>query len=263
MPEPSHDLETGGEASVRRFREWCDTRRLRPGERIGSERQLADELGMTRTQLRPVLDVLEEEGYVQRRLGRSGGVFRDNGRIQRHLNTIQGVPEMVRQQGLPMTTVVLGAELGLALADEARNLQIPDDAAVCRVTRLRLVDGASWSLDHSTLPARMFPRLWERDLTGSLYEVLRTEFSVEPDRAEESLEVTSANSDQATTLGVPVGTPLLEIWRVTYNDADVPIEFAHDFFRADRTRVHLQKYGTNWKRALRGPHRADARRAAD
>ncbi len=246
----------GGEpVLVQRFREYCSARLLRPGERIGSERSLAEEFGTTRTQLRSALEYLEADGFVQRRLGRSGGVFRDNGRIQRHLNTVQGVPQMVREQGLTMTTVVLSADIGLSQPDEARNLSIPDDAIVCRVTRLRLVEGVSWSLDHSVLPASLFPRLWERDLTESLYEVLRTQFRVEPDRADESLEVVPANSDQAAVLAIEQGQPLLEIWRVTYDEHDTPIEFAHDFFRADRTRVHLQKYGTNWKRALRSPGR--------
>lgn len=243
----------GMDASLRRFRELCSAGRLRPGERIGSERAIADELGIPRTQLRAVLEVLEAQGFVQRRLGRTGGVFLDNGRIQRHLNTIQGVPEMVREQGLPMTTRVLHTEIALPFADEIRNLCIESDAPVVRATRLRLVGGRSWSLDHSVLPARRFPRLWERDLTGSLYGILRTEYEVEPDRAEESLEVVSASSEQARLLSIEEGAALMEIWRVTFDASDTPIEFAHDFFRADRTRVHLQKYGTNWKRAVRSP----------
>lgn len=247
---PARESEAD-ESAVQRFRDYCASQRLRPGERIGSERQLAEDLGLTRAHLRVILDVLQSEGFVQRRLGRAGGVFRDNGRIQRHLNTIQGVPQMVREQGLTMTTVVLGVELGLPQPDEARNLQISVDAAVCRVTRLRRVGGASWSLDQSVVPARLFPKLWERDLSGSLYETLRTIYGIEPDRAEESMEVVGATPEQAETLVVPAGAPLLEIWRVSYDGEDTPIEFAHDFFRADRTRVHLQKYGTNWKRAVR------------
>ena len=94
------------------------------GERIGSERELAERLGVTRSELRSALDVLERDGQVRRTIGRAGGVFRWDGKIERHLNTIEGVPDMLRQQGFRPGTAVLSSGIGLASGVEARALRI-------------------------------------------------------------------------------------------------------------------------------------------
>jgi GntR family transcriptional regulator len=235
----------------RRFLQLIREESFRPGELIGSERELAERLTVGRTVLRLVLGQLEDDGTIRRSLGRGGGVFFHDGRIQRHLNTIQGVPEMVRQQGMTLSTRVVRAELGTPNADEIRNLRLSGDDKVVRLERIRYVDDASWSLDTSVLPSRLFPGLLNRDLTLSLYSTLAAAFDTLLDHADETIEVVSASADQGELLSILTGSPLLLIWRVTYSTAGDAIEFAHDYFRADRTRVHTQKYGVNWKRAVR------------
>lgn len=222
-----------------------------PGEIMGSERALAERLGVGRAILRQAIDRMEAEGTVRRVLGRSGGVFFNDGRIQRHLNTVEGVPEMVLHQGRTISTVVLRAEVGLPQPDERRNLLLTGADAVLRIQRLRLVDNTPWSLDLSVLPAARFPGLLTHPLTGSLYHLLTSEYGLELDRADETVEAVPALDRQAELLGVPPASALLEIRRLAWDVQGTPVEYAHDFFRADRTRVHMQKYGTNWKRTVR------------
>jgi GntR family transcriptional regulator len=235
-------------AAVRRL---LREERFHPGESLGSERALAERLGVGRTVLRQALDRLEDEGVVRRSLGRSGGVFAHDGRLERHLNTTLGVPEMVRAQGLRVATRVLSATLGVPLPDEARNLRLGHDEPVLRIVRLRLVEDVPWSLDTSVLPSRRYPGLLQRDLTGSLYAVLTAEYGLELDRADETVEAVPATAEQAVLLQITVGAAVLEIRRTAHQVDGAPVEYAHDFFRADRTRVHLQKLGTNWKRTVR------------
>ncbi|MEU1026347.1 GntR family transcriptional regulator, partial [Streptomyces sp. NPDC005904] len=45
------------------------------GERLPSERELADRLGISRVTLREVLKVLTDQGLVESRRGRYGGTF--------------------------------------------------------------------------------------------------------------------------------------------------------------------------------------------
>ena len=213
--------------------------RFNPGELMGSERALAERLGIGRAVLRQAIERMEAEGTVRRVLGRSGGVFFNDGRIQRHLNTVEGVPQMVLHQGRAIATRVLRAEMGLPLPDERRNLRLDGGDAVLRIQRLRLVDGLSWSLDLSVLPAARFSGLLNHPLEGSLYHLLTSEYGLELDRADD------------TVVGVPAAAALLEIRRLAWDVQGAPVEYARDFFRADRTRVHMQKYGTNWKRTVR------------
>ncbi|TIC79317.1 GntR family transcriptional regulator [Nocardioides sp. GY 10127] len=222
---------------------------LRPGERLGSERGLAESLGVTRSALRDALDVLAGSGRVRRVMGRSGGVYASDGRIERRLNTIEGVPALLRQQGVGLTTVVLRADLGLATPPERRALRLPEDGVVVRVRRRRDAGGRPWSLERSTFPAVRVPGILERDLSGSLYELLGSGYDASPVEAEEEVDVRGADADAAAHLDLAEGEPVLHVWRVASTADGLPIELGTDLFRADRTRLHLRRYGASWKRS--------------
>ena len=61
------------EEVVERLRELIDVQELRPGDRLMSERELAERLGVSRTSVRQALTALEVMGLVDVRHG--GGVF--------------------------------------------------------------------------------------------------------------------------------------------------------------------------------------------
>ena len=73
---------------------------LRAGQRLGAERALATELGVSRSTLRQALAVLEERGMVRRVPGRGGGTFVSKGKIDRDLSRVVGVPALLRSQGV-------------------------------------------------------------------------------------------------------------------------------------------------------------------
>ncbi|MGO2658572.1 GntR family transcriptional regulator [Mycetocola reblochoni] len=246
---PGREPTAATRAVRSRLRAWLAEQRFEPGERIGTERALAERLGVGRTLLRGALDELEHEGRIRRTLGAQGGVFAHDGRIQRHLNTLQGVPQMVRAQGMSVSTRVLGVQLGVPSPDEVRALGLVEGASVTRVRRLRSVDGPSWSLDLSVLPTERFPGLSSRDLSGSLYLLLAEEYGMDLGRADETVEAVPATADQAEALDIDAGAALLRVRRRAVDIAERPVEYALDLFRADRTRVHMQRYGSNWKRS--------------
>lgn len=234
---------------VARVRELIREREARPGERIGNERELADSLNVPRTALRRALDVLEDEDAVRRVMGRTGGVFASDGKIERQINTTAGIPAMLRQQGIATHTDVVRVDLSAASPAEARALDLGSSSAVVRVVRRRSAAGAPWSLDTSVLPAALVPGIIAWDLSGSLYELLEREYGLVAAEADETIDVVPAGTDAASRLDVAEGDPLLQVWRVARTVTGVPFEFAHDFFRADRTRVHLRRFGSRWKRA--------------
>jgi GntR family transcriptional repressor for pyruvate dehydrogenase complex len=61
------------EQVVERLRELIDAQKLKPGDRLMSERELAERLGVSRTSVRQALTALEVMGLVRVRHG--GGVF--------------------------------------------------------------------------------------------------------------------------------------------------------------------------------------------
>lgn len=233
----------------RRLRRWLRDEQFRPGERIGSERGLAESLGIARSTLRAALSRLENDRVVYRAMGRSGGVFASDGKIDRNPNTIEGVPSILRQQGFSSSTAVLRTEVAVASPAERRNLELDVGDPVFRLTRRRDADGMPLSLDRMSLPARRFPDLHRFDFRTSVYATLTEHYGLEISHANETIDVTPATREHAEVLGIDEGASLIDIWRTTYSGDGTPIEFAHDLFRSDRTRVTVRRYGARWKRA--------------
>ncbi len=159
-------------------------------------------------------------------------------------------PGIVRRQGRQLRTQVLAASLTEASHQVARALDLAVADPVFKIRRVRFVDDTSWSLDTSYLAAAKFPGLLDLDLTGSLYETFTRHYGFTLDHADETIELHYASAEEAQALKIDVAAPLFELWRVTFDADDGPLEFAHDLFRADRTRVHMQKHGVNWKRSV-------------
>ena len=216
---------------------------LRPGERLGSERDLAMSLGVSRSTLRHALGVLQDEGTVRRVPGRGGGTFVAQSKIERDLSRIVGVPAMLRSQGVTAGTRVVRAGLDPADDGAAAELGREPGALVVSLVRIRLADGSPISVEHATFPADRFPGLLELPLGGSMYELLEEHYGARPGEAVERIEVVPASPDEGSILGVAPGSPLLSIMRTTVDEDGKPIEYSHDLFRAERTRIVVRTPG--------------------
>jgi GntR family transcriptional regulator len=211
---------------------------LRPGQRLGAERALAAEMGVSRALLRQALAIMEDGGMIRRVPGRGGGTFVAKGKIDRDMSgRIEGIPALLRSQGVTAGTHVLSARLAEPGDAAARALRLRQGELVIDLMRLRLADGSPFSLEHAQFPARRFPGLLELPLGGSVYELLAERYDAGPATQVELIEVRLASADEALLLDVPPGAALLAISRTASDAHADPIEYALDLFRGDRTRV--------------------------
>jgi GntR family transcriptional regulator len=192
---------------------------LAPGDRLPPERALAEEHGVSRMTVRQALQSLEARGLLRRAIGRNGGSFVAQPKVERDLGTFSGLSEQLARQG-----VVAGA----------RVLSAGEVDGAVEIVRVRLADGEPFAVERSSFPADRFRGLLKCDLTGSLYELLG---DGAPVRAVERIEPVLADADDAAALGLRVGAPLMLVDRVAYDDAGLVVETARDVFRGDRTRI--------------------------
>jgi GntR family transcriptional regulator len=192
---------------------------LAPGDRLPPERALAEEHGVSRMTVRQALQSLEARGLLRRAIGRNGGSFVAQPKVERDLGTFSGLSEQLARQGVVAGARVLSAcELGGAV----------------EIVRVRLADGEPFAVERSSFPADRFRSLLQCDLTGSLYELLGDDAPV---RAVERIEPVLADADDAAALGLRVGAPLMLVDRIAYDEDGLVVETARDVFRGDRTRI--------------------------
>jgi GntR family transcriptional regulator len=196
--------------------------RLAPGDRLPPERELAVAHGVSRMTVRQALQMLESRGLLRRSIGRSGGSFVAQPKLERDLGTFSGLSEQLRRQGV---------------AAGARVVSAREVDGELEIVRVRLADGEPFALERSRFPADRFAGLLDLDLTGSLYDLLAEHFDAAPVRAVERIEPVLADAGEAEALALPVGAPLMLVDRTAYDDDGLVVETARDVFRGDRTRI--------------------------
>lgn len=252
VPTSGAAIGPAAEEVRRQLLEQISRGQLRPGERLGAERDLALSLGVSRSTVRQALAALEEAGVVSRVPGRGGGTFVRRKKLERDLSQVVGVPALLRQQGMTAGSRIVSTRM-VAADDQTRaELGLDEGGYVFDVVRIRLADGTPISLEHARLPAQRFPGLLDEPLGGSLYELLQERYGTVPGEAVEHIEVVTAGEDEASILGLEPGAPLLSISRTTQDVDGVPFEFSHDLFRADRTTITVRTPATSRSRGGQG-----------
>ncbi|HUZ26016.1 MAG TPA: GntR family transcriptional regulator [Streptosporangiaceae bacterium] len=210
---------------------------LAPGDRLPAEHDLAAWLGVSRMTLRHALSELAQRGLVIRAVGRHGGTFVAEPKLDQDVTTLAGFSEQLRRHGMVAGARVLAAAQIQAGPAAAAALDLSVGDPVHEVRRIRLADGHPMVLEHSQFPAALFPGLIQCRLDGSLYELAETKFGQRPHRAKETFEPVIAGVREAEALEVDEGAPLMLVERTAYSRSGLPLEFARDLFRGDRTRV--------------------------
>jgi len=221
----------------RRLLDMISAGELRAGDKLGTERDLAAAVSVSRSTLRRALARLAQDGIVRRVPGRAGGTFVAQPKVDRDLSVVVGLPEYLRRQGFVAGTQVLSATITTADEATSAHLEVAAGSLVVTIVRIRLADGVPLSLERTRLPADRVPGMLELPLSGSIYDLLAERYAMTPEDVIEHLEVVQASPDEAALLGIENRSPLLAITRTSRTGDGVSFEFSNDLFRADRTRV--------------------------
>jgi GntR family transcriptional regulator len=211
---------------------------LRVGDRLPAERELADQLQVSRGTIRQALDALAARGLVERGVGR--GTFVAAGKVEVRLHDVAGFTEQMARAGLQAHARVLRGAVTPVPAQVAAALEVEEGAPALRVERLRLAGRLALTLEDSWIPCERFPGLEELDLRGSIYALMRELYDRAPVRVVEALEPVVAQEHSAQALGVPAGAPLMLVERTAYDGQGVAVEYARDLHRGDRARFVVE-----------------------
>ncbi|WP_137652689.1 GntR family transcriptional regulator [Bifidobacterium moukalabense] len=229
---------------VHRIRALIRDQELHPGERLGSERALAQSFGISRSDLRTALAVLEASHEVIRKIGRAGGIVVSDGRLERNINTVESLPAIARRQGMRVSSKVLQAVIAPASPSDIRLLKLPGEhPMIYDITRLRHIEDRPLSVERSRLPAYLFPMFLTRDLTTPFYTMFERDYGIRPYSVDETLESVVGGDRENELLEIEPETPLMRIHRIAFTDEGTPFERAIDVYIADRMRFTMHHSG--------------------
>jgi len=214
------------------------SRQMKPGDPVASERELARVHGVSLMTARHALAVLAREGVVERRLG--AGTFVAPPKIQ--FNKLMSYTEQMGSRGLaPQSKIILNKIIGDEQEVAAR-LGLRAASHLVKIERVRHAAGEPFALETCYLPAQEFSALVDAPLARtSLFATLEHDYAVKIAYADEEVDATVAEGRIAQLLGVPKGDPLLRIRQVIYSTKSKPIVYVLGFYKSERHALFVRR----------------------
>lgn len=218
------------------LRERILSNKLKSDEHIPSERDLAEELSVSRMTVRQALNALREEGLIYQKRGR--GTFVSSMKMDIHTRNLEGFSEEMIRRGMKPESRILEMTREKASKEVVDKLDLKAGEEVILLKRLRLADNMPMSIETTYLPSEKFPGLDKANFQKeSLYQVLEKEYGIRMSSAAEVLEAAISDEKTSELLGVSKNSPLLIVYRTVFIEGNVPIEYTKSIYRADRYRA--------------------------
>ena len=211
----------------RALRDAIDSRVLSTDDALPPERDLADELAVSRITVRKAIDGLVDEGLLIRRQGSGTFVC---ARVEKNFAKLTSFSEDMRSRGRRPHSVWLKRAAGMVTPEESLTLRSSPGTPVFRFHRIRYADDAPMALEYATVLAACLPALDAVDT--SLYEALERNGN-RPVRALQRLRAVLFTLEQAKLLRAQERDPGLLVERVGYLKDGRAIEFSQSFYRGD------------------------------
>jgi GntR family transcriptional regulator len=213
--------------------------KLKPGDAVASERELAKTHKVSLMTARHALAGLENEGVVERRHG--AGTFVAVPKI--HFNKLMSYTEQMSSRGLAPLSRVLIAKVIEDEPEVAARLGLPVASRIVKVQRLRLTGKEPFALETSYLRASDFPDLESAPLArSSLFTILEQDYATKLAYADEEVDATAADTSLAEVLGVPLGASLLRIRQTIYSVHGKATIYALGFYRSERHTLFIRRF---------------------
>lgn len=221
------------------------TGRYQKGEKLPSETRLAQMCAVNRNTLRQALSQLSAEGFLTKEKGRGTFISSTPAPPVKHkLKQISSFRDDLANIGIREKTILLKKTVTHASRHVSDALVLGADGKVIAIHRLRTGDGVPFIYEESYLPYHMFRDILERDLTGSMYQLITEHFNIVLARSEQTIQAVNLTGKTAKHLHLPENSAGIFMESVTFDANNIPVEVLCSFYRGDKYifEVELGRY---------------------
>ena len=211
----------------RRLRDAIENRIVGPDDALPPERDLAEELAVSRITVRKAIDGLVDEGLLVRRQG--SGTFVSN-RVEKNFSKLTSFSEDMRARGRKPRSVWLNRAPGTVTPEESLPLRSSPGTPVYRFSRIRYADEVPMALEYATVLAFCLPSI--DAVESSLYEALERTGN-RPVRALQRLRAVLFTAEQAKLLKAQEHDAGLLVERLGFLKDGRAVEFSQSYYRGD------------------------------
>ena len=209
-----------------------------PGHQLPGESDLQIEFGVSRATVRQAMQLLENDGLVEKLQGR--GTFVGRPKVASNLLSMFTAEGLVRDPGSVSGFHLLHLIRVAPPAYVRTALRLEENDDVYEIRRTIDVNDEHLMLITSWLPHSKLPYFEEKPLAEtSLRQVLRNAYSLEIVRQHKEVQATILDDEEAAVLGGHPGAPAMLLTYVNFLRDGTPIEYRKMVVRGDRCKYFI------------------------
>ncbi len=204
-----------------------ETGKYAEGDRIPSERNLAEFYGVQKGTVRSALRILKDKGIIVSE-ERSGNYVAHR-RIDFDLDAYNSRKVVIEKMGISTSVKLLTFEKINVSGRMSEETGWEIDTPVFRIMRLRYAAGMPMALERAHIKCELAPGLTEEDVHNkSLYESLAVKYNEHVDWAESKVTAAFANGLESELLNIKVARPVMRYEGLVYDKEGRLLEYFDD-----------------------------------
>lgn len=207
------------------------------GERLPSERDLADEFSVSRMTLRQAITLLVEEGILERKVG--SGTYVAGRRIQEKMRGTTSFTEIVKSQGKLPSSKLLSYQRQVASETEMQRLDLKEGEMVIRMERIRYADGIPLVFEVASIPEKIIAGFDKKDITEHFFQTLMDN-GYEIGRSQQTIYAKTASERLAALLSIQKDQAVLALIQISYLVGGQPFEYVRSQYVGERFEFYFE-----------------------
>ena len=209
-------------------------------DQLPRESELAKVMGISRTQLRDILAVLECEGFITRRHGVGTLINRHVLQLPTRIDMEQEFMDMIHSSGYTPSVLSVTSEECTATAEEAAKLGLQEGAKLMRCNKLCAANKRPAIYCEDMFDATLLNSVpTEKELRVPIFQLLQDNCRLNCYMDVAQLMPMVADARLAEILHIAPGTPLMYIEEVDFDVDGKPILFSRQYFVNDYFRYNI------------------------
>ena len=220
-----------------KIKEQIDNGEWEIGQRLPSERDLAEEFGVSRMTLRQGISLLVEEGILQRRVG--SGTYVASTRVQEKMRGTTSFTEIIELQGKKPSSKLLSYIRVIPSDKEKEQLGLEHGEYIIRMERVRYADKIPVVYEVASIPEKLIKNVRKEEVTNHFFKTL-IQNGYKIGKSQQTIYARLASEKVARHLQISKNQAILALRQVSFLEDGQAFEYVNSQYVGERFEFYLE-----------------------
>ncbi len=204
------------------------------GQALPTENELMEIYSYSKDTIRKALSLLEMDGYIQKKQGKSSIVIEHGLMKEQYLSEIKTAGELNKRSKYQIQTELTSLYIVQGQDDLMSTFEVDDKVDFYRVSRVRAIDGERLEYEISYFDRRVVPYLSKEIAESSIYRYLEQELKLTISHSRREISFRFANEEEKQLMDLADYEMVVVVTSVTYLSNGQAFQYGTISYRPDK-----------------------------